>query len=196
VTLILSSIGAILVFLVVFVLLKKSKKLQKSESKKSSADSDLATIFKTDKPQAYRAILEVDELNNSIRPEGYQQRTLDREVGGLEEGKKGTEKQAQEEQKHHHEKHVEDVWDKRSDEIDKIGSIDPLAGHDKESMTWRLKKIKLKIGKHLHRDDHGKHADETGKNYDSRYANQQGGFTQMIKARQDFGHEGGGGMER
>lgn len=132
------------------------------------------------KPEAYRATLSLkDKQDKSIRPEGYQQRNLDREVGGLEAGEDSIK-----EIKEKIEQHIEDEWDKRSDEIDKIGSIDPLAGHDKESMTWRLKKIRLKIGKHLQKGGDQK---SDSKNFDSRYAG--GGFSQMIKARQDYGHD-------
>jgi hypothetical protein len=179
------SLGTILLLLLIFFLHKKSVGIfQKKPT--SSTEETRSLNTPNDKPQAYRALLSLDEnLDHSILPEGYKQRNLDREVGGLEEGKKGT-KQTDE-----FEKHVEDLWDKRSDEIDKIGSIDPLAGHDKESMTWRLKKIRLKIGKHLS-NEHEHHEEiGSGKSYDSRSG--IGGFSQIVKARQDFDHENGNG---
>ncbi len=183
------ALGLAAIGIAAFFLLKKSKKFQKLETTTTTTASESETY--TAKPQAYRATIEIENHPNLIRPESYQQRNLDREVGGLEEGKQGGEKENKDKQ----EKHVEDAWDKRSEDVDKMGSFNPLAGHDKESMTWRLKKIRLKIGKHLSRDNK---KDATGKNYDSRY-NQQGGFSQIIKARQDFGHEnenGGMGMGR
>lgn len=183
-------LGVILLAAVIFILLKKRQQIAAELIAKNNTD-DEADLPSTDsKPQAYRATLSLEEENKSIRPESYQQRNLDREIGGLEEGKKGVEEKEEQLQKH-----IEDVWDKRSEEVDKIGAIDPLAGGDKESMTWRLKKIKRDIGKHKADDhDHDKEAKGSGTHFDSRHA--AGGVSQIIKARQDFGHEDGGGMGR
>jgi hypothetical protein len=180
--------GLIALLLTYFFISKNLKKHpQKSGQKKykiSPKTESFDQYFKP-KPEAYHATLSLkDKLDKSIKPEGYQQRNLDREVGGLEAGEDSV-KEIKEKIEHH----IDDVWDKRSDEIDKIGSIDPLAGHDKESMTWRLKKIRLKIRKHLQQNDNPKSG--SGKSssgqFDSRYNG--AGFSQMVKARQDFGHE-------
>jgi LPXTG-motif cell wall-anchored protein len=181
------ALGAILVAIISFFFLKKKKKISEVPNQKVFESFEAQTaIFKTDKPQAYRATLSLDEKDKSIRPEGFQQRNLDREVGGLEEGDKGLKETKKVEAE------IKDVWDERSDKIDEIGSIDQLGGSGKESMTWKLKKIRLKIGKYAISDE-GQESDTKG--YDSRYA--QGGFSQMIKTRQDFDHEnGGGGMGR
>lgn len=128
--------------------------------------------------------------DHAIRPESNQQRNLDREVGGLEEGKKGDEK----ENKKLMERHITDVWDNRSAEVNKVGSINPIVGHDKESMIWRSKKHQLDEQRHEKDEKHDAHEerrDNFGKNYDSR-SDQSGGFRQMIKARQDHSNESGG----
>jgi len=183
-------LGAILLLLLIFFLRKKSVGI--FHKKTTSQFKESASLnAQTNKPQAYRALLSLDEnLDHSIRPEGYKQRTLDREIGGLEEGKNSVDQKNESKVEHH----VEDAWDKRSDEIDKIGSIDPLAGHDKESMTWRLKKIRLGIKKYLTNDKDHPHTNGSGKNFDSR--NSQAGFAQLIKARKDFDHENDGGFGR
>ncbi|MBU6140072.1 MAG: hypothetical protein KGP29_00750 [Proteobacteria bacterium] len=176
--------SAALILFAAFFFLRKSKKFQKSEPAPTILDIDSGS-FKNEKPQAYRATISLEDRDHSIRPENYQQRNLDREVGGFEDGKKGSEKENQNQQ----EKHIEDAWDKRSEDVDKMGSFNPLAGHDKESMIWGLKKIRLKIAKRLNRD-RGKN-EAAGKNYDSR--SQEGRFAQAIRARQDFSHENGDG---
>lgn len=182
-------LGAILILSLIFFLRKKSVGIFKEKST-SRIEEIKSSNTKTDKPQAYRALLSLDEnLDHSIRPESYKQRNLDREIGGLEEGKKSAEQKNEIEL----ERHIEDSWDKRSDEIDKIGSINQLAGHDKESMIWRLKKIRLGIGKNLtNKKNHHKESG-LGKDYDSRYEQPgRGTFSQLIKARQDFDHENNG----
>ena len=182
------SLGVILALVAAFKFLKKSSDFKKVESMSVDLSFE-STAYKTDKSQEYRATLSLEDLDHSIRPESYQQRNLDREVGGFEGGEKGVK-----EKKDEQEKILEDVWDKRSEEVDKMGSFNPMAGANKESMLWRLKKIRLGISKHLKHDQSEKNG--VGTNYDSRYG-QQGGFSQIIKARQDFGHKNdGGGMGR
>lgn len=181
------AIGVILAVVIGAFFLKKKKKISEPINQQVLEYTEAeTTVFKTNKTQAYRATLSLDEKDNAIRPEGFQQRNLDREVGGLEDGIKGP-KETKE-----FEPEIKDVWDERSNEIDEIGSINQLGGHDKESMTWRLKKIRLKIGKSASLED--THEPDK-KGYDSRY--NQGGFSQMIKIRRDFDHENsGGGIER
>jgi len=184
------SLGVLLALIVAFKFLKKSKDLRKPEPT-STISSIGSAAYKTDKPQASRATLSLENHDLSVRPENYHQRNLDREVGGLEGGKKGTK-----EEKDKPEKIIEDIWDKRSKDVDKMGSFIPLSGANKDLTLWKLKKIRLGIGKHL-KHDHDEH-DKTGvgTNYDSRFG-QQGGFSQIIKARQDFGRDNdGGGMGR
>jgi hypothetical protein len=114
----------------------------------------------------------IDDLKkaSSIKPEGNQQRNLDRETGGLE-----NEEEMQNDEK--------DVWDDRSEEVDKMGAIDQLGSTAKKSMIWRKKKEKMEEKKM----DKAKNASEThkgsGKNYDSR--GQKAGFMTMVKSRID-----------
>lgn len=125
----------------------------------------------------------------AIRPQSKHYRDLDLEVGGLEEGKAV-------------ESDGKNPWNDRSDEIDRIGSIFQLGGSGKESMIWRKKKEKLvdhkdddKKGKKKRKkgDDDHDHGDDhhgSGISFDSR--GDKGGFMQMIRTRQDHGHDGGG----
>ncbi len=184
------SLGVVLALIVAFKFLKKSQDLSKSESTSASLSVE-SKACKTDKPQAHRATLSLEDRDNSIRPENYQQRNLDREVGGLEGGKKGVKKERDEP-----EKIIEDIWDERSEDVDKMGSFIPLSGANKDLMLWKLKKIRLGIGKHLKNDQDEHDKTGVGTHYDSRFG-QQGGFSQIIKARQDFGRDNdGGGMGR
>ena len=90
-----------------------------------------------------------------------------------------------------------DVWDDRSEEVDKMGAIDQLGSSEKKSMIWRKKKEKMEEKKM----DKAKNASEahhqnkkgSGKDFDSR--GQQGGFLTMVQAREDNG-KGGGRAER
>jgi hypothetical protein len=133
--------------------------------------------------------------SSAIRPEANQQRNLDREVGGTEEGKVGSEKANDELQ----EIHTKDIWDDRSEEVDKMGSHIPLGSNAKKSMIWRLKKAKLDGKEAIAKaaDAIEAHSiNKSGKVFDS--SKQQGGFKQMIQARQDRSNENdkGGGIWR
>ncbi len=189
-------IGIIVAFSVVLTLIAAFKFLKKPQNlKKSESTSTILNIgsaaYKTDKPQASRATLSLEDHDLSVRPENYQQRNLDREVGGLEGGKKGIKEERDEP-----EKIIEDIWDKRSKDVDKMGSFIPLSGANKDLTLWKLKKIRLGIGKHLKHDHDEPDKTGVGTHYDSRFG-QQGGFSQIIKARQDFGRDNdGGGMSR
>lgn len=189
------ALAVVLVVIIAIALRKKSQKTQDTKMTSNEVNAESETYNKTDKPQAYRATLSLEDRDHAIRPENYQQRHLDREVGGLEAGKKGLETKEKEAKKIN-EKLIEDAWDKRSEEVDKMGSTPQFAGHDKESMVWRLKKIKLKIGNLLQKDDkENPQKSEIGNRFDSRQG--QGGFSQMVKARRDFTHENDqGGMSR
>ena len=71
------------------------------------------------------------KIKNLIFPKQNQVRTLDNEVGGLE----------QEEDKGISHK---DVWDDRSEEVDKMGSTDTFNTTGMRSVVWNAKKNRLK----------------------------------------------------
>jgi hypothetical protein len=184
------SLGVVLALILAFKFLKKSQDLSKSESTSTTLSVE-SKACKANKTQAPRATLSLENRDNSIRPENYQQRNLDREVGGLEGGKRGVK-----EKKDEPEKIIEDIWDERSGDVDKMGSFIPLSGANKDLTLWKLKKIRLGIGKHLKHDHDENDKIGVGTHYDSSFG-QQGGFSQIIKARQDFGRDNdGGGMGR
>ena len=188
--LLLGAIVAVVIIVIIKIVKLRRKKLDSHNAIYSKQEPYLETKKLTEVAQ--RAELTEIREDHAIKPENNQQRNLDREVGGLEEGKKGDEK----ENKKLMEQHIEDVWDDRSKKVDEMGSVNPIRGHDKESMIWRSKKHKLDEQKHEKHEKHEKHdnhehKDNFGKNYDSR-SDQSGGFRQMIKARQDRSNELGG----
>lgn len=121
--------------------------------------------------------------NDGVRPESNQQRNLDRENGGLEVEDKKKERK------------VTDVWDGRSEEVDKMGSINQLRGTGKESMIWRLKKAALdhkkqdkQEKKHSAKEEKVGSLDGLLKGFDS---SKKASFTQKLKGfKQDQSHEG------
>jgi hypothetical protein len=87
----------------------------------------------------------VGKLKNIIFPAKKQQRDLDKEVGGLEaeEGK---------------EVFGKDVWDDRSEEVDKMGSTDTFNTTGMKSVVWKQKRDRLT--KKKHEKEHVKNAAE------------------------------------
>jgi len=189
------AVGAALFSIAIIIYFLRQKKVGQIASEERVEENLPQTkqgqhFNKVDQVRNYHEINEVvEELKKSggVRPQGNQQRNLDREIGGLEA-----------------EAYVEsgekDVWDDRSDQIDKEGAIDQLGSAAKKSMIWRIKKGKMDDKKHSKSADaaaahHENRKQGSGGSFDSRLENQTG-FGQMIKARNDFGHEGGGGMSR
>lgn len=187
-------IAAVITLLAIFIFIKsrKPKKLNQAENVEaaqtiSSMHNSLSEQLKELKELA-KSAAQISAKESGIRPEGNQQRNLDREVGGTEEGKIG----AEQENKELQEQHIKDAWDERSEEVDKMGSHVPLKGSSKESMLWRLKKAKLEAKKAMAGIGAGLATKSvSGKEFDS--SKQQGGFGQMIKAKQDRGNDLGGG---
>lgn len=159
--------------IIIYLILRKDEVKKKSDEglDKSFTEPTSQNLKHKERFHEYK-----DRDVKAIRPQGNQQRNLDRENGGLEE---------QEDVQQSSEK---DVWDDRSDEIDRVGAIDQLGSTGKKSMVWRKKKEKMDAKKHGKANDRDDHKG-SGKNYDSR---SEGGFMTMVKARQDHGHEGGG----
>ena len=187
---ILLSIASLIALVIIILKIKTPQNKKIITAKTTKSQSTLASI----RDEVSLKIREFKEIARSsgIRPENSQQRNLDREVGGLEEGKTGSEK----ENKELHEAHIKDIWDDRSEEVDKMGSHIPLGSTAKKSMIWRLKKAKLDGKETIKKtadalEAHS--ANKDGKVFDS--SKQQGGFKQMIKAREDHGH-GMGGNDR
>jgi hypothetical protein len=184
-----------LVALIIFLLLKKKPqpqlKIVKDQIAQDQPRSAKDAMPKVDQVRDFHEIADIVENlkeSTAVRPEGNQQRNLDRELGGVEVGE-------------YKETGEKDVWDERSNQIDQEGSIDQLGSAGKKSMIWRKKKEKIDEKKmDKARDASEAHQENrkqgTGTGFDSRYGN-QAGFGQMIKARNDFGNDrGGGGMSR
>lgn len=190
--LLLVSAGLVAIIVIIYALRRKKTAeiiLEKNAQDHSQEHPQKNTFYnKVNQVRDYHEIEEVvEELKKTgaIRPEGNQQRNLDREVGGLE-----AEKQKESSEK--------DVWDDRSDQIDKEGAIDQLGSAAKKSMIWRIKQGKMADKKHAASADaaaahHENRKQGSGASFDSSYSN-QGGLGQMIKARND--HDHGGGMSR
>jgi hypothetical protein len=108
-----------------------------STYEKKDEESDQRFVKKDEKKTEKKE--EVDEViealrQSGVRPEGYQQRNLDNETGGLEA----------EERK---EISSKDFWDERSEEVDKMGSVNAFQKSSIKAMIWRYKKQKLEAKK-------------------------------------------------
>lgn len=164
---------------------------QKPPKKDEDDDEDDDQNFiKKDDPEAQidgaesDVIDDLKKIKNNIKPTSNQQRNLDREVGGLEE----------EEQKESSEK---DVWDDRSEEVDKMGSINVFKSTGMKSVVWKQKQNRLK-SKKLH--DLGADAAmvKSVKNNQGAGASNfdDMGYVQKLKhLRQDRSHEGNNSRE-
>ncbi len=119
---------------------------------------------------------------NSIKPESNQQRNLDREVGGLED----------EERKESSEK---DVWDDRSEEVDKMGSTDTFNTTSMKSVVWKQKRDRLakkRAAKH-HAEAaitalENQNKESAGSSFDN-----MGYVARLKNMKQDRSHENKGG---
>ncbi len=186
---------------------EESKKIvEKGDALKSSEDSDSDPNFiKKDEKQEKKdddltsesaeeigdVIDALKKTSPAVRPESNQQRNLDRENGGLEEGEDVQQSDSP------------DVWDGRSEEVDEMGSHVPLASSAKKSMIWGVKKKKLEEKKMKQSADAlaaAKHAKKHSEKGFNSAAPQAGGYVSRLKAlRQDRGNEGndhGGGAYR
>ncbi len=81
-----------------------------------------------------------EKLRAAVNPKNDQLRSLDREIGGLEA----------EETK---EIDTKDVWDDRSEEVDKMGSTHVFTTSGGRSDVWQKKRKKLDAAKHG-KEDH------------------------------------------
>ncbi len=86
----------------------------------------------------------IENLSNEINPKNNQQRNLDREIGGLEnQAKKQINEVGGFEDWQEKQESEKDIWDERSEEVDRMGSHNPLGTSAKKSMIWRNKKKKM-----------------------------------------------------
>ncbi len=175
--------------------------LEEELNKKPASDEDDDQNFiKKDSKEAKEDIVtkaeeelqgvvdDLKKMKDQIRPASNQQRNLDREVGGLEEG----------EQKENSEK---DVWDDRSEEVDKMGSTDTFNTTGMKSVVWKQKQNRLKAKK-LHEQGvdaaaaHGhKGKGEAQQLEGLGLGVQKQSFTQRVQQlKQDRSHETEGGM--
>ena len=135
---------------------ERENRLKKYVNNSDEEDDDQNFIKKDDLQEA---ITDFKKNQNLIKPKNNQQRNLDRETGGLEED---------EEKKEESEK---DVWDDRSEEVDKMGATDTFNTTSMKSVVWEQKQ-KVKSGSSF--DDMG--------------------YVQRLKnLKQDHSHENNGG---
>ncbi|MBL6665096.1 MAG: hypothetical protein ISQ34_04555 [Rickettsiales bacterium] len=99
--------------------------LKKPEDNKNS---DQNFIKKDDIPDPEKI---KPNTKNNIKPKNNQTRDLDKEVGGLEDEEKK-------------EISSEDVWDNRSEEVDKMGSTQVFNTSGMKSVVWKKKQKRLK----------------------------------------------------
>ncbi len=119
---------------------------------------------------------------NAIKPESNQQRNLDREVGGLED----------EEQKENSNK---DVWDDRSEEVDKMGSTDTFNTTSMKSVVWKQKRDRLakkRAAKH-HAEAAGAAIENQSKKSEGSDFDNMGYVARLRNMKQDRSHENKGG---
>jgi hypothetical protein len=132
----------------------------------------------------------INDLRKSILPLSNQQRNLDRETGGLEENRAEGEYTS------------DDIWDNRSEEVDKMGSTDTFNTTGIRSFVWRKKKQMLDAKKLLKEiaKDAGVSAAVKGKVSEAAGSTnkQEGYVSRLRKLKQDRSHENqnnqGGGI--
>jgi hypothetical protein len=107
---------------------KKDSKEEQKESK--TAEEKIEEV--EEKPEVQSII---GKLKKFIFPKNNKRRDLDLEVGGLEMKK----------QKESNEK---DIWDDRSEEVDKMGSTDTFNTTGMKSVVWKQKRARIDAKKH------------------------------------------------
>ena len=108
---------------------------------------------------------------NDILPDGTRRRDLDVEKGGLESELDVRDRDG-------------DAWDERSEEVDKMGSIDPLNDtSSKRSMIWRLKRKRRR---------EEKMQEQIEVNYEAIEAEKSSKFRDRINHQRSNSHNNGG----
>lgn len=140
--------------------------------KKDSQESQETKFSKVKQSNQTREVIEKLKNPISIFPKNNQQRNLDNEIGGLEsEEKKETSS--------------EDVWDNRSEEVDKMGSIDTFNSTGIRSVIAKRKRERLELTQKIAA---GKPLTNTEKKSES--SENQSHLTRLKNLRQDRSHEG------
>lgn len=167
---------------------ERENRLKKYVNNSDEEDDD-QNFIKKDEPQVglqadlQEVIADFKENQNLIKPKNNQQRNLDRETGGLEED---------EDKKEESEK---DVWDDRSEEVDKMGSTDTFNTTSMKSVVWKQKQNRLKAKK-LHEagaDSATVSAVKNGKVKSGSSFDDMGYVQRLKNLKQDHSHENNGG---
>lgn len=122
------------------VLAEELKKQQAAEATKKAEEEDDENFIRKDEPQEVAEKEEkspdlISKIKNFVFPKNNQQRNLTRETGGFE-----TEKKKESSEK--------DVWDERSEEVDKMGSTNVFNTSGMRSVVWKKKRERLNALKH------------------------------------------------
>ena len=158
----------------------------KLDKNQDDEEDDDQNFIRKDEPQEEKSEeTNLDGKPGAVRPEGNQQRNLDREHGGLEA--KFSQKPGD-----------VDVWDGRSEEVDRMGSVNAFQKASIKSMIWRYKKQKLDEAKDMIKEAAQEGSKEVKKqsvgHFDSREGSMdQQGYVQRIKHMQQdhTGQQGG-----
>jgi hypothetical protein len=134
------------------------------EDLKKKTESDDQNFIRKDKPEEQKdeGVKAEEAQKNAIRPEGNQQRNLDRETGGLEAKEADTSAKALEELS-------KDVWDKRSEEVDQMGTDHAKVFNSTgiRSLIWKNKKKKMDLAKEVVAGIHNHRGKKGGQSEDA-----------------------------
>jgi hypothetical protein len=170
---------------------KKIDELEDIKIDLKSEDEDQKFIKKENFTELEQEEDEVQK-DDSILPESHHQRNLDRETGGLEQEKRK-------------EISSKDIWDDRSEEVDKMGSVNAFQKGSVKAMIWKYKKEKLEQEKENKKEAAQQGAEEIRDkannqrvgNFDSRKGSMQNmSYTQRLKHMKtdNSNQQGGGGI--
>ena len=130
------------------VFIKKDDKQESDKSSESKKDNRYNNSNNKDTENKNSLF---SKIRNFIFPKNNQVRTLDNEVGGLE-------------QKENANSSSKDAWDDRSEEVDKMGSADTFNSTGIKSFVWRAKFNRLKAKKNAKKSAEAADAIEMAKN--------------------------------
>jgi hypothetical protein len=127
----------------------------------------------------------IENLSGEILPESNQQRNLDREAGGVEEENSKITAEVSGFENWQKSNSEKDAWDERSEEVDNMGSINPIGTSAKKSMIWRSKKKKLDEKKIAEAADAIEATKQANKSSGFNSSQKQGFVSQIKGFRQD-----------